>query len=1007
MTGTAAAPAPYGGRPRPDVPPPPSATVTRFALLAVTVVAASTLLHGSTLFMAEEAFGRTRQEQQTACADTARDAARGAAGDAAGGVATNTTPGGAAPDAVRDTAAGPFPHAVPRSAEVFDPVAVARDFESCVHGMAVSVVLKTAALVLFTCAVAVALYLAHARRARTGTAVGLDRLAADPRRAAIVHAVRHVLADTAAPASVTVVFAPLQRGRTGRCVGFPGRYRIVLSLALAVHHEQHPHLLPGVLRHELAHVRNRDIGITQLTIALWWAFLATVALPALLASLLLGPLDIRYAVAETAVALLLLWFERAAVLRARELLADAAVRHPDYPRVLRTAAELPHAERAHKRAPEPASTPAPTPIPTPERTGAPRILRALRRPVTPPLPGKPRMRIPPHVLRWLSYHPDWALREHRVAHPAGLLSPSLFEAGAAGILVGFGYQPLSAVVNSLWWALGPKLQPWLIGTCYAVLLSGILGLAVWRAVWRSVLGDGPPARTFPLAAAATAGILTGQVLLPLGPPVAVWRSVVQHTPLVGLVWGVALLVMVWGFAAWQALTAEWWLASEVRPRPGAVVAALLVGPPLLGYLLGLWFFDLSGLLFSQTSGSYLAAGILSRIVDDLTIAAMAAAVMFAAAPWVLRRLRRGAGRRGARLTDVPVPAPRWWVVGLCALAVIPAFLLAGEPLQAELLAGLQRLNEQAGSGRNPADGQSGFAPFLPVGLVGAGCIALAGLAVALTGRGTVAPGRRMRGRFPLLLLGAAAAAPGAAPMVLVHAKLAICGWSDIEECWTRPPPLRDTVVFGRWMLLCGVYVALVLLLLIVTVRFLLPRRVSRAARVPDRTAGPRTGGRMRAAVLRCVRGALVGCGTVAAAASCAALIVGLTPPPVDADQQSAARAALRPYLVLWPGTVPWDRACWEGRRRNLQVDLNVATDQGLQFWWAGTVTVFGASDDPGLVALAVAGRGSLLGTNDLKIDQVLTHAEMYCAYRFQERGAASGQALPPPRPPTASPPART
>ncbi|MEU7161597.1 hypothetical protein [Streptomyces chrestomyceticus] len=947
MTGTAAVPGPHGGRPRPGTPPPPSATATRFALLAVTVVAASTMLHASTLFMVEEALGRSRQAQQTACADT-----------------------------LRNTAAG--------ATETSDAAVLTRVFEGCVHEIAASVVLKTAALVLLTCAVAVALYLGHARRARTGPAVGLGRLAADPRRTEAVDAVRQVLADEAAPASVTVVFAPLQPGRTGRCVGFPGRYRIVLSLALAVHHAHHPHLLPGVLRHELAHVRNRDIGITQLTIALWWAFLATVALPALLASLLLGLLDIRYAVAETAVALLLLWFERAAVLRARELLADAAVRHPDYPQVLRTAAALP----------------------TATRTAA--VEGTIRKDVT----GTARTRALSRLQRWFSYHPDWALREHRVTHPTSLLVPSLFEAGAAGILVGFGYQPLSSVVDSLW-APGPRLQPWLIGTCYAVLLSGVLGLAVWRAVWRSVVEGGAPARTFPLAAAATAGILAGQILLPLTPPVAVWRSVVQHAPAVGLAWGAALLAMVWGFTAWQALTAEWWLASEVRPRPGAVIAALLVGPPLLGYLLGRWFFDLSGLLFAQTSGSYLAAGLLSRVIDNLTVGALGAAVAFAAAPWLLRGLRRGAGWRAAHRPDVPVPGPRWWVVGLCALAVIPVFLLLGSPLHADLLSGLQRADAQARSGANPATLQSGYAAFLPTALVGAGCIALSGLVVALTGRGTPAPGRRMRGSYPLLLLGAAAASPGAAPLVLFHVQLAICGWSDIEACFSARLPLREAVVFGRWMLLCGVYVALAVMVVFVAVRSvrsllsvrLLARR--RTAPAPAPQPAPRAQSRTRSTAARYICGFLAGCGAVLTAATCAAVSVGLTPAQVDAARQPAVRSALEPYLVLRPGSVPWDRACAAGVRRNLQVDLNVATDQGLQFWWAGTVTLLGSSDDPGLVALAVAGRESLLGDNELSTAQVLADAEAYCGYRFQARGTAREKVLHSPHRSMPAPPART
>ncbi|GCD47819.1 hypothetical protein [Streptomyces paromomycinus] len=85
----------------------------------------------------------------------------------------------------------------------------------------------------------------------------------------------------------------------------------------------------------------------------------------------------------------------------------------------------------------------------------------------------------------------------------------------------------------------------------------------------------------------------------------------------------------------------------------------------------------------------------------------------------------------------------------------------------------------------------------------------------------------------------------------------------------------------------------------------------------------------------------------------------------------------------------------------------MATDQGLQFWRAGAVTLLGSSDDPGLVALAVAGRENLLGDNDLSTAQVLTDAEAYRAYRFQARSTAREAALHPPRRSMPAPPART
>ncbi|WP_030018696.1 hypothetical protein [Streptomyces monomycini] len=178
------------------------------------------------------------------------------------------------------------------------------------------------------------------------------------------------------------------------------------------------------------------------------------------------------------------------------------------------------------------------------------------------------------------------------------------------------------------------------------------------------------------------------------------------------------------------------------------------------------------------------------------------------------------------------------------------------------------------------------------------------------------------------------------PLVLFHVQVAICGWSDIEACFTEQLPLREAVVFGRWMLLCGVYVALAAMLIFVAV-------LAVGALVPVRP-------------LLSVR----------------SLLPRRTGP--------ASRTRVRPESALVSALV-----------------------SALHFWWAGTVTLFGSSDDPGLVALAAAGRGSLLDENDLSVAQVLTDAEAHCLYRFQSRGTAREQVLRPPHRFTPVPPART
>ena len=72
---------------------------------------------------------------------------------------------------------------------------------------------------------------------------------------------------------------PLDASAGGLAFGHPGRYSIAIGGGLVVKQAADPPAFRAVVRHELAHIRNRDVGITYFTIAVWYAFLLVAVRP--------------------------------------------------------------------------------------------------------------------------------------------------------------------------------------------------------------------------------------------------------------------------------------------------------------------------------------------------------------------------------------------------------------------------------------------------------------------------------------------------------------------------------------------------------------------------------------------------------------------------------------------------------------------------------------------------------------------------------------------------------
>ena len=119
------------------------------------------------------------------------------------------------------------------------------------------------------------------------------------------------------------VWNPLNAASAGLAFGYRDNYYVALSGGLVMQYYTDPDAFRAVARHELAHLRNGDIDITYFTVAIWHAFVLLALLPLALV-LLTKPLASMWGLGARAAALgVLVYLTRNAVLRVREIYADA------------------------------------------------------------------------------------------------------------------------------------------------------------------------------------------------------------------------------------------------------------------------------------------------------------------------------------------------------------------------------------------------------------------------------------------------------------------------------------------------------------------------------------------------------------------------------------------------------------------------------------------------------------------------------------------------------------
>lgn len=327
-----------------------------------------------------------------------------------------------------------------------------------------------------------------------------------------------------------LLWNPLDPSPGGLAFGHPGRYSVALTGGLLVKQATDPPGFRAIVRHELAHIRNRDVGITYFTLAIWYAFLLVSALPFMLTLLNEGSRTIWSVTWRLLVLAALVYLTRNAVLRSREVYADLRASVPDGP------------DGALRR-----------------------VLAGLPRP-KPGLLERVR-RVHPDPERRLA-----ALDDTRPLFPLGAVV-----AFAAGLSSTIAYESVVQLLSTL--VAEPIDLRFLSALAFAPLAVGVVGVAVWREAFAALADGREPASPWLDGLALAAGLLVGPELA-LERSVTAGDTLLRHATTVGgVAWVVVLVGGIMLLLAWIRTAASWWVRalggrrSYVAEATGLLIAA--------------------------------------------------------------------------------------------------------------------------------------------------------------------------------------------------------------------------------------------------------------------------------------------------------------------------------------------------------------------------------------------------------------------------------------------------
>jgi Zn-dependent protease with chaperone function len=438
---------------------------------------------------------------------------------------------------------------------------------------------------------------------------------------------------------VELLVAVDQPGTGARAFGCFPRYRILMDIGLVTVAGRDEGRLRAVLAHEVGHVRNRDIDITYLTTAVWWAFLA-VELPLSAVAAIRLPSQLLGLSWRLAIILALIWLVRSSVLRTREFYADlAAAADP--------LAREPLRQALQRQAPSASGS-------RPRPGGGRRL---------------PLAALLSRASDALAYHPPASDRLAILADQSPLYRAWPADALIAGALIGIAYSPLNAL-----FALLDVSYTWrliLLGIIVGLAVGGTLAGPLWRQSYQQLSLGQQPRGSWRCSVSFATGILIGQLVTPPLSGVNGLAAVLREQPLVGLALIGVLYLVTYLMFEWIVLGAETWLAVA-RPRSayraGVVLAALVTG-----VWLSYWFDAQTLVLETDTPWRVLELKATTIPVTPYLVVSLALAFAFPAAAWRPRPTATG----GPRSTGVPLIAALVLAVVIMAAATVIPFGFGG------------------------------------------------------------------------------------------------------------------------------------------------------------------------------------------------------------------------------------------------------------------------------------------------------------------------------------------
>ncbi|MFI6294516.1 M48 family metalloprotease [Nonomuraea sp. NPDC050790] len=427
----------------------------------------------------------------------------------------------------------------------------------------------------------------------------------------------------------------------GRAFGRHPRYRLRLNIG-TVHEARRRGdrtELKAIILHELAHLRNRDVDLTNLTLSAVWVFALLAGAPLLVYAAIFDQerplaLSIRAVLGTVLVVLL-----AASVLRAREHYADVR-----------------------------ATMSGGAPVPSwGDVKGS--------------------------LVRLLRLHPRAADRAEVVRQPGRLLRWMPGEALGAGIAAGLA-MPYVMEVVSLWFSDAERLAYQVSALLAGLPVAAILLAGAFRATLAAMAAARPAPRGGAAGAALAAGIVLGLVAAPSRMSLS-WAESFAADPGVAALVVAILLGLCLAFARWLSACAAAWLpVARSRTLLPVYLGALVPATLLFGLFLSSWV--MAARIGLETPGPAGAVwALLASLFDAGQLTVLLLALLYPLGSW-LAHTSRARGRRLYLDTPQEFALPAARVRPLAALVpaaaltllVLGAELVTPEPLLVSVVTGL-------------------------------------------------------------------------------------------------------------------------------------------------------------------------------------------------------------------------------------------------------------------------------------------------------------------------------